>query len=394
MKDLVSQPELAHFFGNLLSPQQTQRSLLLIHGILESKTVNLWSCAEALSRRPDIDLSAQQLYEQYLSHFQTGRYEVLLKAYFLAVFHLTHEYASPELVMDRTEWQLGSQWQNLLVIGYICHDSMVPLVWTDLGEKRASSTSDRFRLLDRLLKWWGLTGVPIPRLILYADREFIGAKWFRGLMKREIEFVIRLKGNLRFPLWRNERISETDYAVESIGPQLKACKLPSIDLVVGDELLVPLVYAEQVTWEDGKEVVKPWYLAAQIADVTSAAQRYARRWKIEDMFGALKSKGLNLEDYNLVGRHKLEIMFGLIAVINALCIHQSLREELVQARKLKKYRSGRSYPAKSSFKLGLERIRQLVHSLESLLEVILQGFRSFLRHCETKMFILNNSIVQ
>lgn len=366
----------------------------MIHGILESKTVNLWSCAEALGRRPDTDLSTQQLYDQYLTHFQTGRYTTLLKAYFLAVFHLTNEYAGGELVMDRTEWQLGSQWQNLLVIGYICHDSLVPLVWTDLGEKKCSNTADRLALLDRLLEWWGLTGVPVPPLMLYADREFIGAKWFVGLMKRDIEFVIRLKGNLQFPVWRNERISDLEYSVEHLGEQLRASGVASVNLVVGDEILVPLVYAEQIVLENGEEVVKPWYLAAHIADVKSAADRYAKRWTIEDMFGHVKSKGLHLEDYNLIGQHKMEIMFGLIAVINALCIHQSLKDELVQDRKMKTYRSGRSYPAKSTFRLGLERIRERIQSLEGLLQIILKGFSSFLKYCKMKKYILNNSIVQ
>jgi hypothetical protein len=69
MEIIGSLNKIVQFFGRQISKKQAERSLLLISGIIESKTVNLWSCAETLSRRSDIEYTSNQLYEQYLRHF-------------------------------------------------------------------------------------------------------------------------------------------------------------------------------------------------------------------------------------------------------------------------------------------------------------------------------------
>ena len=169
--------ELRRQFGQLISEKQTERSLLMIQGILESKTVNLSSCAESLSRLPDINKDQDQLYAMLIDHFQTGKYDKLLKCYFLVVLHLTFHLSDGKLVIDRTEWKIGNRWHNLLVLGYICGNALVPLVWTDLGQRKNSSTQERIALINRLRAWWKATEIPLPDLTLYADREFIGSDW-------------------------------------------------------------------------------------------------------------------------------------------------------------------------------------------------------------------------
>jgi hypothetical protein len=230
--------------------------------------------------------------------------------------------------------------------------------------------------------------------MLYGDREFIGANWLSSLLKRDIEFVVRLRKNQKFPIMRNGQMTETTYSVQHLSKSLLGSGIGSIDIVVDEEVIIPLVCARQVVKEEGKRVIKTWYLAAHIKDLKNASKRYSRRWTIENIFGHLKRKGLNLEDYNLVGQHKMEIMFGLVVIVSALCIHQSLREKLVRNRKMKHYKDGRTYPAKSTFKLGLERVRQLVNSIDDLLILIIRSFNRFLKYYKTKKFILKKSIVQ
>lgn len=383
--------ELHQYFGQLLSKKQTQRSLLLLQGIIESKSVNLALCAEALSRNKCFDLSESQIYGQYLDHFQTGHFDKLLKACFLAVFYQTFPWSKNELVMDRTEWKLGKNWHNLLVIGYICHDSLVPLVWIDLGERKSSSEAERIALLDRLLAWWRATGMPMPPLMLYADREFIGSEWFKALAKRGIEFVIRLKENQSFAVWRDGKMSYKTYNIKVIARYLKRFGLSHIDIVVGDELIIPFTYAEQVL--DNQQVAT-WYLAANIAEPHTAAQRYALRWTIEDTFGHFKTKGLNLEDFNLQGGHKLEIMMGLVTLVYALAIHQALSNDLVEEVKIKDYKNGKKYPAKATFRLGLDSLRKIVQNVNELLNFVLQVINTVIEVCKTRKFILKKSIVQ
>jgi hypothetical protein len=383
--------ELHQYFGQIVSKKQTQRSLLLVQGIIESKSVNLALCAESLSRNKGLGLTESQIYSQYLDHFQTGQYEKLLKVCFLAVFYQTCPWAKGELVMDRTEWKLGKNWHNLLVIGYICHDSLVPLVWVDLGTRKSSNEAERIELLDRLRAWWRATGIPMPPLMLYADREFIGSDWFKALEKRHIEFVIRLKENQSFAVWRDGKMSRKTYNIKVIARYLKRFGLSHIEIVIGDELIIPFTYAEQVL---ENQQVTTWYLAANVKDPHTASQRYALRWSIEDTFGHYKTKGLNLEEFNLEGTHKLEIMMGLVTLVYALCIHQALANNLEENVPVKDYKNGKQYPAKATFRLGLDRVRQFVHNVNQLLELVLHVIDSVISICKTRKFILKKSIVQ
>ena len=176
-----------------------------------------------------------------------------------------------------------------------------------------------------------------------------------------------------------------------IARYLKRYGLSHMDIIIADEVVIPFTYAEQVL--DNQEV-KTWYLAANISEPQTAAQRYAFRWTIEDTFGHFKTKGLNLEDFNLEGQHKLEIMMGLVTIVYALAIHQALNEDLVKDVPLKKNKNGILYPAKATFKLGLEYIRKFVQNVNQLIELIFNTIDTIINVCKTRKFILKKSIVQ
>jgi hypothetical protein len=269
-KLLEASQKLSQCFGNLLSKNAIQRSLLLIQGILESQTVNLAASAESLSRRSE--LRSEQIYSQYIRHFQTGNAENHLKASFLCIFNLTHSYSTGELVIDRTEWKYGEVWHNILVIGYICGGSLVPLVWEDLGEKGNSNESQRIALLERLRDWWHVTGVPFPPLVMYGDREFIGSQWFKYMIKIEMDFVIRLKENQKFFLWKNGQMSKKSYSVKVLGRYMRRYSLKSLEIIIADEVIIPLVYVPQIE-NQGNTDSPDWYLAANIPNLTTAGSQ-------------------------------------------------------------------------------------------------------------------------
>ncbi|MGI8747056.1 MAG: hypothetical protein ACR2J4_01710, partial [Deinococcus sp.] len=81
------------------------------------------------------------------------------------------------LVLDRTNWSLGKDHQNLPVLGAWFHGYTIPLVWEPLPHDGSSDTQLRIALVKRLL-----TFIPATRInVLIADREFIGAAWFAFL---------------------------------------------------------------------------------------------------------------------------------------------------------------------------------------------------------------------
>jgi Transposase DDE domain len=347
--------KLGQSFGNLLSEKSLQRSLLLLQGIIESQTVNLAASAEALSRRSE--QSSTQIYSQYIRYFQTGHSENHLKANFLCIFNLVHSYSTGELVIDRTEWKYGTQWHNILLIGLICGGNLVPLIWQDLGEKRCSDESERIALVKRLQEWWQLTGKPFPSLVMYGDREFIGKEWFKYLIKIEMNFVIRLKENQKFFIWKDGQMTRKAYSTKVLGRYMRRYSLKSLEIIIADEVIIPFAYVQQI--ENQAENQAEWYLAANIPNVETAGLQYEHRWTVENTFGHCKSKGLHLEDFQLCGSHKLELMISLLSILYALSIHQALAENLMETIPIKTYRDQKSYAAKAVFKVGFERIRSI-----------------------------------
>ncbi|MFT6360802.1 MAG: hypothetical protein ACJAYJ_005044 [Saprospiraceae bacterium] len=89
------------------------------------------------------------------------------------------------LLLDRTNWKYGKTHINLLVIGLLYRDVFIPLVWLDLGRAGNSNSNQRLVLLDELLDWWSLSGVPLPKLYIAGDREFIGFHWFKRIAGKE-----------------------------------------------------------------------------------------------------------------------------------------------------------------------------------------------------------------
>ena len=52
-------------------------------------------------------------------------------------------------VIDRTNWDLGSQNINLLTIGLLTKDNIfIPLVWSDLGYKGNSDSDSRLQVCN------------------------------------------------------------------------------------------------------------------------------------------------------------------------------------------------------------------------------------------------------
>jgi len=393
--ELKVKQELRRQFGQFINDKQAERSLLLIQGLLESKTVNLSACAESLSRLPDIGKSQEQLYAMFVDHFQTGKYDKLLKCYFLVVFYLTFHLSDGRLVIDRTEWKIGERWHNLLVLGYICHNAFIPLVWVDLGQRKNSSTEERIELVNRLRAWWKATNIPFPDLVLYADREFIGSQWFDFLVKNKIAFVIRLRKNQNFQIWRNGQLTEKEYSTAVLARYLIRYNLAQVEIISGDEIVIPFRATNNSTKNNqGNLVEDHWLLAAMVDDYQNAETHYNDRWTIETAFGHTKSKGLNLEDFNLVGSHKLEIMLGMVSIVYALSIRQAIEKKLNENIEIKTYKNGKQYPAKSTFKLGIEYLRKIVRNVNELFKLILHLFDHVFEIMESKKYILNKSIVQ
>ena len=101
------------------------------------------------------------------------------------------------LVMDRSNWKRGKKNINLLTMGILCSHCFIPLVWKQLDKRGNSNFEERKKLVQRFIGLWEKLGKSIKKMVLVADREFIGPQWLNYLHQEGIYFVFRLRDNMR-----------------------------------------------------------------------------------------------------------------------------------------------------------------------------------------------------
>ncbi len=89
---------------------------------------------------------------------------------------------------------------------------------------------------------------------------------------------------------------------------------------------------------------------------------YAKRWKIENLFGCLKSRGFCVEETHVTERERLEKLLALLTL--AYCWAYMAGEWLARTNPVKIKKHGRL--AKSLFRHGFDYLRRILCNQESL----------------------------
>ena len=368
-----------HFFklfgntGTYLSPKQIDRLLLLAFGISQSKSVNMSYVNDAILLSESGCKNESSQYKHLLKVFQTGDYENIVRNSFqLVVIYFYGGQEHVKLVVDRTNWELGSSKINILTIGLLIeNDIFIPLIWKDLGHKGNSDSQQRIDLIDQLLSWWQALEIPLPTFEICGDREFIGEYWLTTLAQRGITYVIRLRCNLSFETWLNGvyRV-EKQHNIVTLHRYMRLFKKKSVEIVLQNEAIAQVF----VVKNEGNDVKKePYiYFITNLDDIDEAALAYRKRWKIEVFFKYMKTQGFNLEDFNMNGQHKMDIMMAVLSIVFLVVLElegqnkmslenaESIQEnEAKVVEKPIKYKDGKSYPRKSVFRKGLSALTKI-----------------------------------
>ncbi|MBB6018870.1 hypothetical protein HNQ04_004152 [Deinococcus radiopugnans ATCC 19172] len=163
---------------------------------------------------------------------------------------------------------------------------------------------------------------------LVADREFIGAEWFRELQPGQSRMIAE----------------RTTVFGESI--RVVATRSPAGDLVI--------IAADFHVWET-------WQL-------------YQLRWTIESTFGSQKSRGFNLERTGDTDPTRLEQMFSLVTLAWLACLRVGVwRHEAKPIRVLT-----HGHNAMSLVRYGSEELRHVLRCaterIGEILRVLIQHF--------------------
>lgn len=305
--------------------------------LIQVKTVNLAEVAHAFAGRARPESSYKRI-QRFLRSFELPYATVALvrQAGVKAPFVVT---------LDRTEWQLGSVWLNLLVVGVAYRGVALPVLWRALPKKGCASTAEKLEVVGRFVCLFGAASIEF----LAADREFADRKLFRHLHAAGIDFRIRVKRNTlvrngrgqvvqAFRLFRSQRLGT-------------ALALPTLRKCWGMELHL-----------SGLRLASGEYVIVASPRVTAdALSDYGRRWEIETLFGCLKSRGFRLEETHVTDPARLEKLLALLAL--TFCWAVAVGDWLAAQKPLRVKKHGRRW--KSLFRHGLDYLRRILFNLES-----------------------------
>lgn len=249
------------------------------------------------------------------------------------------------LSLDRTEWSVGRAHTRVLMVALEFGTLALPLAWAVAPGRGNTALEVRERVLERLF------AVIAPEQVrcLLADREFVGGPWFTRLHRRRVPFVIRMKHNAVVPThngWRD--VAHYFRALPPEQPRL----LKHRRTIYGHKLYVAGMWLRQKR-DQYLIVVSNRRFQGVLADPIGL---YGQRWRIETLFGAMKSRGFDLEATHVCEPERSERLVGLVSV--ALAWVARVGEELAAQIPIAVKRHGRRVV--SVFWYGLDHLRRLL----------------------------------
>lgn len=249
--------------------------------------------------------------------------------------------------IDRTDWYLGKTPLNILMLSLIYKGVAFPLVWMVLEKKGCSDTEERIALVEKYRKLFGKETIGF----VTADREFIGRDWFAYLKREKIPFRIRIKENLRVTNARGNKMVR-------VSNLFRTHRAGVGSLLCGRRR----VLGEEVSLMGMRTTEGEYVIVASSEETDEILSDYALRWKIETLFGCLKSRGFCLEETHVTRPERLEKLLALMTL--AFCWAYRTGEWLARRNPIKLKKHGRL--AKSLFRHGFDYLRRILCTQDCL----------------------------
>lgn len=241
------------------------------------------------------------------------------------------------IAIDRTEWQFGQSWINVLMLSVAFRQVSIPLLWIVLDEKGCSDDLERKAILQQFIDEFGADSIRF----VSADREFCSKQWLEYLIENKIAYRLRIKASYQ--------ITNARGRIVKAGRLCRTLKINErVELKGRRRLWTQEVYIAVCRKPDGNNVLV-------ISNEASGQilKEYGERWKIETLFGILKTRGFCLEETHLT---KVERVGKLLSILTIAVSWALLAGEFESQVKLPKTKShGRV--EKSLFRLGFDALR-------------------------------------
>lgn len=326
-----------------LARSRRETLVWLIGSILKAGTVNLNRLA------PHIESTAQtasvhRRLERFFSEVKLAESAVAR----LIVASLGCAGKPWHLAMDRTNWQFGKTDLNILVLSVALDDVCVPLFWRVLDKAGNSNAAERIDLMQTFKD----TFPDQPVASFTGDREFIGNSWIAWLQINIIPHFLRLREDMKI-----FDATHAPLAIAQHAARLKA----------GERRVLKGWWRIGSCEKNASPPVRIVVLRLKTGELLTIASRsrpsralaiYRKRWKIESLFAALKTRGFNLEATHMAKAEKIATLMALLAMAASVACKVGLWT--LGKKQIRKKAHGR--PARSLFAFGLDALRKLFAS--------------------------------
>jgi Transposase DDE domain len=343
--------------------------LLLLTAIFDGRTVNLNKCKSKVgSATGKKDSKLPSIYTRFIRFFKMKAPDTFCVGITMLILSLMELDGVVHLVVDRTNWQIGAKKINVLCLGFLLPNKVfIPIFWEILPKKGNSCQKERVALMQRFQSAWPASTA--HNFVLLGDREFVGLNWFTWLFGNHLSFVIRLRWQDYFGL-AAQACNKTVFKLEcKIRQQVRQKGFFQCPLTIENNIFYMTILPNTAKRRQ-KDKPKPGddfvVLISPFKNVTQVSQAYRLRWGIEVFFKHVKQNGFNLEDLNLDKPQKVQLMFGVVAIIYCLCIRQGLHEISKKSQKLKKH----GYFGQSLFRNGYDNLQNTIHNLYDMIMYI------------------------
>jgi hypothetical protein len=214
---------------------------------------------------------------------------------------------SRELILDRTNWKYGQTDVNVLLLAVLWRNVAIPLLFELLPHGGSSDTDLQHTLMDDALHLLDASQIRV----FYADREFISYAWIQGLASRGIPICVRLRLDTVIDEWpardwlQDLKLGGTGLWVEQVN-------------LYGQPMNVTLTYTQ-----DGEALI----IASNAGSVTMIQASYRKRFRIECLFRALKTKGFKLESTHMTLHDHVGHLLCLLTLTYVWCVLAGTLEE-------------------------------------------------------------------
>lgn len=262
------------------------------------------------------------------------------------------------LAIDRTNWYWGKSKINIFMLS-VCYEGVaIPIFWTLLNKAGSSTAKEQIALISRFTDTFGKDQIQG----ILADREFPNKTLISWLVEENIPFYFRIKGNMDVCIGR-KKYKRSAQLFSHLAPYQQSI----FDMRVH-------VFGQPLYLAGSKNSRDELMIIATNQHPKNAIACYLRRWEIETLFCALKTRGWRFEETHIVNQKRIEKLIALLAIGFVWAHKIGEWKASIKPIPLKKLRNQKR-PQNSFFRLGLDTLRSFLTNFK----INTKCFRKYIR---------------